>query len=255
MVISIVNHKGGTGKTTTTINLGSALAAMNQRVLLLDFDAQGSLSYSLGIDESSATVAELLLGEVSFNNVLHEREEMHVVAAGVSLADVELAMAKSENRFNHLQAFANHFAQYDFVLIDCPPSLSLLTLNALIASDYIIVPMQMDVLALRGLDSMLETVKKVNQINPTLEVLGILPVMAEPRKNIYQEITNHIKANYLVRLFDAVIHTSVKAAEAPSFGKSVVRYAPSSSTANDYRAFANEILTLKENIYQPITNG
>jgi len=246
MVVSIVNHKGGTGKTTTTINLGSALAAEGHRVLLIDFDAQGSLSYSLGIDDGEPTVADVLLGEVSAQQILQEREGMHILPAGSSLADVELAIAKADNRFNHLGNLLATLPKYDYVLIDCPPSLSLLTLNALAASDCVIVPMQMDVLALRGLDSMLETIKKINPMNPGLDVLGILPVMVDPRKNIYQEILNHIKANYTVRVFKQVIRTSVKAAEAPSFGKSAVHYAPTSTTAQDYRSLAGEFLKVSQ---------
>ncbi len=244
MVISIVNHKGGTGKTTTTINLGSALVAQGQRVLLVDFDAQGSLSYSLGVDDTFANIADVLLGEVAVHDILQEREDIHILPANTSLADVELAIARADDRFNHLKSLLSKLSSYDFVLIDCPPSLSLLTLNALAASDYVIVPMQMDVLALRGLDSMLETVKKISVINPHLEVLGVLPVMADPRKNIYQEVINHIKVNYRIRLFDQIIHSSVKAAEAPSYGQSVVTYAPSSTTAHDYKEFATEVIKL-----------
>jgi chromosome partitioning protein len=244
MILSIVNHKGGTGKTTTTINLGSALAAHGCSVLLVDFDAQGSLTYSLGIDDGEPTIADAFHGETSIEQLLIERERMHVLPSGSKLADVELAIAKSDDRFYHLKNLLAPLLQYDFVLIDCPPSLSLLTLNALAASDYVIVPMQMDVLALRGLDSMLQTVKKVNALNPSLEVLGILPIMVDPRKNINQEILSHIKSNYTERVFKQVIHISVKAAEAPSFGKSVVQYAPSSSSAVDYKALAKEFLTV-----------
>jgi chromosome partitioning protein len=244
MVISVVNHKGGTGKTTTTINLGSALAAKGCNVLLVDFDAQGSLTYSLGIDDQLPTISEVFHDEISIQQLLQEREGMQIVPANSKLADVELAFAKSANRFNHLSNLLDQLTDFDFVLIDCPPSLSLLTLNALVASDHVIVPMQMDVLALRGLDSMLETIKKVKVINPALAVLGILPIMVDPRKNICQEILNHIKSNYTERLFQRVIHTSVKAAEAPSFGKSVIAYAQSSTTAIDYKIIAEEVLAL-----------
>jgi len=244
MIISIVNHKGGTGKTTTTINLGSALAAQGYRVLLVDFDAQGSLSYSLGVDDSKGTIADVLLGEVSIHQIIQERESMDILPASSSLADVELAIAKANEHYHHLKTALSELTGYDFILIDCPPSLSLLTLNALTASNFVIVPMQMDVLALRGLDSMLETVKNANRINPQLTVLGILAVMADTRKNIYQEILNHIKSNYTVRLFSQAIHSSVKAAEAPSYGKSVVCHAPTSTTACDYLAFSKDLIEL-----------
>ncbi len=252
MIISIVNHKGGTGKTTTTVNLGSALAAQGYRVLLVDFDAQGSLSYSLGIDDSLATIADALVGEVPIHQIIQERETMDILPAASSLADVELAIAKAEEHYHHLKTLLNQLTGYDFILIDCPPSLSLLTLNALTASDFVIVPMQMDVLALRGLDSMLETVKNATRINPQLTVLGILTVMADPRKNIYLEIMNHIKTNYTERLFSQAIHSSVKAAEAPSYGKSVICHAPNSTTACDYQAFSKELIELLQHQYQTV---
>lgn len=244
MIISIVNHKGGTGKTTTTINLGSALAAEGQSVLLIDLDAQGSLSYSLGINENDHTIAEGLLNEVPVSELLKEREGMDILPAKGTLADVELTLARTENRFTHLQNLLRDLPSYDFVLIDCPPSLSLLTINSLVASDYVIVPMQMDVLALRGLDSIINTVEKIRPLNKRLTVMGILPVMADTRKNIHQEIINHIKTNYITPLFTQTIHTCVKAAEAPSFGKSVMHYAPASSTARDYAAFAKEVMRI-----------
>ena len=250
MIISIVNHKGGTGKTTTTINLGSALAAQGYRVLLVDFDAQGSLSYSLGIDNSLPTIADVLVGEVPIQQIIQKKESMDILPATSSLADVELAIAKADEHYHHLKTVLCELTGYDFILIDCPPSLSLLSLNALTASAFVIVPMQMDVLALRGLDSMLETVKNATRINPQLTVLGILTVMADTRKNIYQEILNHIKANYIVRLFSQAIHSSVKAAEAPSYGKSVVCHAPNSTTACDYRAFSEELIELLKLQYQ-----
>lgn len=242
MTIAVVNHKGGTGKTTTTINLGTALAQMGQRVLLVDFDAQGSLSYSLGISDDSHTIAELLHGDEGWDAVLTEREGLHVLPANALLADVELSIARSEDRYHHLRNLLSALPEYDFILIDCPPSLSLLTLNALVASDTVLVTMQMDVLALRGLDSMLSTIEKVRTIHPELSLLGVLPIMVDPRKNIHKEISTHIQSNYDgVSLFKDGIRSSVKAAEAPSFGKSVVSYAPASTTAEDYKKLAREV--------------
>jgi chromosome partitioning protein len=255
MIISIVNHKGGTGKTTTTINLGSSLAQVGCTVLLVDFDAQGSLTYSLGIEDQGPTIADGFHGESSIHDLLVEREGMHILPANASLADVELAIAQSSDRFNYLKNLLSELPEYDFILIDCPPSLSLLTINALVASEHVIVPMQMDVLALRGLDSILETIKNLNAVNANLTVLGILPVMADSRKNIYQEILKHIQSNYTERVFTQAIHSSVKAAEAPSFGKSVVAYAPQSATASDYRIFAQEVLNLTKVIPTQLTTN
>ena len=244
MVVAVVNHKGGTGKTTTTVNLGSALAAEGKRVLLVDFDAQGSLTYSLGLQEFELTIAEVLLGEATVADVIQQREGMDIFPSGAALADVELSLARMDDRFHHLRDFLQRLPAYDFILIDCPPSLSLLTINALVACDGVLVPMQMDVLALRGLDSILATVEKLRPLNPEIEVIGVLPVMSDNRKNIYQEILGHIQTNYALRIFDQSIRACVKAAEAPSFGESVVKYAPSSSTARDFTAFAKELLAL-----------
>lgn len=248
MIVAIINHKGGTGKTTTTINLGSALASLGYEVLEVDLDAQGSLSYSLGINDPSPTIAEVLLGEVSVGQVLHRRENMDIIPAGLALADAELTLAASDNRLNHLANCLLQKQNYDFVFIDCPPSLSLLTLNALMAADALIVPMQMDVLALRGFESILEIVRKIAPLNIRLKIVGILPVMAFPRKRIYREIMRYISENYGVRVFQSAIHSSVKAAEAPSFGKSVLLYAPLSRAADDYLEFAKEFLEVSSTL-------
>lgn len=243
MIIAIVNHKGGTGKTTTTLNLGSALAAAGQRVLLADLDPQGSLTYSLGIDDTVPSVAEVLLGEIAMSEAIVSREAMDVLPAHTSLADVELSMAQADERFGYVKALLAEASGYDFILLDCAPSLSLLSVNALVAADALIVPMQMDVLALRGLTSMLETVEKVRTFNAGLQVLGVLSVMADSRKHIHQEVMALIRAEYPVPIFNQVIRTSVKAAEAPSFGTSVLHYAPESTTACDYRQLAGEVLS------------
>ncbi len=246
MVLSIVNHKGGAGKTTTTINLGAALAADGYSVLLIDFDAQGSLSYSLGAGEVYPTVAEALFGEHPVKDVLISREGLQILPASSTLADIELAIARSDDRFHHLARLIRVLPEVDFILVDCPPSLSVLTLNALAASDQVLIPMQLDVLSLRGLDMMLDTIQKMSSVNNRLSIMGVLPVMVDPRKNINREILAHLQTNYQVRVFKQSIRSSVKAAESPSFGESVIRYAPASTTAADFRALAKEIAVLAE---------
>jgi chromosome partitioning protein len=246
MILSVVNHKGGAGKTTTTINLGAALAADGYSVLLIDFDAQGSLSYSLGAEDGIPTIADALLGEASLDDVLITREGLSVLPASSSLADVELAIAKADDRFHHLRDLIRNLPSFDFILIDCPPSLSLLTVNALVASDRVLIPMQLDVLSLRGLDMMLDTVQRISSLNTALTVMGVLPVMVDPRKNINKEILAHLQTNYSLNIFTQTIRSSVKAAEAPSFGKSVLNYAPGSTTSADFRALAKEVAALTE---------
>ena len=252
MVFSIVNHKGGTGKTTTALNLGVALAGHGLRVCLVDFDAQGSLTYSCGKDESGAGIAECLTGEATVHDAIRPFENVSIIPGGRALADIELSIAQSEERFTHLKNVLVQLIGYDVIIIDCPPSLSLLTLNALFASDHVIIPMQMDVLALRGLDSMLQTIHEVRAYHPEIEVAGVLPVMADGRKRLYTEIGTHILQHYDVNIFATPIRTSIKAMEAPSFGSSVIRYAPSSTTASDYRTLATELISILQEKKQTV---
>jgi chromosome partitioning protein len=244
MIISIVNHKGGTGKTTTTLNLGAALAKRGYRVLLVDLDAQGNLSYSLGAADAIDTLSDVLFEEAALSDVLVTCEGMHLLPGNMKLADVELALSKIEDRYtilaNTLQPVT---ADYDFILVDCPPALSLLTANALCASQGIIIPLQLEVLSVRGLDLMLQSVTKVQQtINPALHILGVLPVLVDKRKNLNAEIVSYIQDNYKLKIFDTYIRANVKASEAPSFGASVIQYAPASTSAQDYISFADEFI-------------
>lgn len=244
-VISIVNQKGGTGKTTTTLNLGSALAQLNKSVLIVDMDSQGNLGYSLGL-ESEHTLCDVLDGDHAIENVIHEKEGVHIIPSDIRLVDIELTLIELDNRqeilATHLKKIANN---YDYVLIDCPPSLSILAVNALYASDLVIVPMLMEVLSLQGLDQIIQTIDKINSgYKKSLEVLGILPVMVDKRRKLSEEVKDYINENYDLRIFESFIRNNVKASEAPSFGQSVISYAPSSNSAKDYKAFANEIVGL-----------
>jgi len=244
MIISIVNHKGGTGKTTTTVSLGSALANMGFRVLLIDIDAQGNLTYSLGLEEVEHTLAHVFMGECEFAQAICKAGNLDVVGANATLADVEISIANSKDRFHYLSEALLGTSGYDYILIDCPPSLSLLTTNALVASHGVIIPMQMEVLAVKGLEMMLQTISKVQAtLNSELEVLGVLAMMVDSRKKLHTEIKEHIMENLEVKFFNQTIRASVKAAEAPSFGKSVVDYAPHSTTALDYLALASELVS------------
>jgi chromosome partitioning protein len=245
MIISIVNHKGGTGKTTTALNLGACLAVKGKSVLLVDFDAQASLTYSLGIEEGKPGISELLLREATAEEVIKEKEGMHVLPASTSLADVEFSMAKADNEPTYLKLLLDELPTYDYVLIDCPPSISLLTVNALYASEAVIIPVAMEALSVRGLDLILDTIDTIQKtINPALKVLGVLPVIVDKRKNLSQEIIEYINRNYEVRIFKNHIRANVKASEAPSFGKSIIKYAPSSPSALDYLGFTDELIKL-----------
>lgn len=245
-IVSIVNQKGGTGKTTTTINLGSALAKMGKSVLVVDMDSQGNLGYSLGLDEGDSIV-DVLEEKVDINSILQERESMDIIASDIRLVDLELSLIDLDDRHKVLSESLNHLNKtYDYILIDCPPSLSILAVNALYASDKIIIPMLMEVLSLQGLDQIINTIRKIqSSYSKQLEIWGILPVMVDKRRKLSEEVKEYINENYDVRIFKSMIRNNVKASEAPSFGQSVIAYAPTSNSANDYNAFAKEILKLK----------
>lgn len=243
-IISIINQKGGTGKTTTSVNLSSALAALGHKVLTIDLDPQGNLSYSLGFEEFENSIYNALTEETSFDKIVLKSENFDLIPADIKLADFELDLVNTYNRYFKLKTVfeKNNISNYDFVIIDCPPSISLLTLNALTASNYILIPMQFEVLSLQGLKMILKTYQNVvEKLNPDLQIAGILPVMYDKRRNVTKEIKEHIEQNFQVPIFKNFIRTDVKIIEAPSFGKSVIAYAPNSPSANDYLAFAKEL--------------
>ncbi|MEQ8904230.1 ParA family protein [Ekhidna sp.] len=245
VVYSIINQKGGTGKTTTAINLGAALNRRAKNVLLIDLDAQGNLSYSLGINDFDQSMADALLGECTINDILQERESLTVAPSDNQLADTELSLARSEGQEKALANLVKSLSGFDYILIDCPPSLSMLTINALLASDRVIIPMQMEVLSLQGLDQIVQTIEKVKKtFSKKITIDGVLPVMVDKRRKLSQEVKEYIQNNYDLRIFDSLIRSNVKASEAPSFGKSVINYKPTSNSAVDYMRFADEVLEL-----------
>ena len=172
-IVALVNHKGGTGKTTTSINLAEALAKMGKKIMLIDLDPQGSLTYSLGITPT-VTIAEVLAGEVDWDEMLELREGMHIAASSPELANIEIALANYPKREFVLQESLRKLSRYDYIFIDCSPSFSLLTINALCAAHQILVPMQLEVLSLQGLYMIRDTVEQIKKrLNPTLQILGV----------------------------------------------------------------------------------
>ena len=245
LIISIVNQKGGTGKTTTTVNLGSALARNNKKVLLIDLDPQGNLTYSLAINNFDHTIEKVLLNESNINKSVIEREGMDVIPSNTDLADVEITISGHKERESLLKNALHSINGYDYILIDCPPSLSLLTINALNVTHKVIIPLQMEVLSIQGLNQILETIKKVrNVFNKDIQIQGVLPVMVDKRRNLSLEVYEYIQNNFDIYIFKNHIRTNVKATEAPSFGSSVIKYAPNSNSAKDYLAFANEFMAM-----------
>ncbi len=241
MIISIINQKGGTGKTTTTINLGRALAELGERVLLIDMDPQANLTYSLAVHNSELTILSLLRDEVTTEETMVEGEYVDIIPADNSLGQLQ---ADSGNQASNLEeALSSVYHDYDYILIDCPPSISWLTINALTASSKVFIPMQLDVFSIQGLRQIIQTVDDVKaEHNPELEIIGVLAVMVDWRKKLTKEVLNHVKEEFTVKVFDSYVHTNVKAAEAPSFGLSVLDYAPNSSSAKDYRNVARELI-------------
>ncbi len=247
MITSVINQKGGTGKTTTAVNLASALAKKKKSVLVIDLDPQGNLSYSLGINDFDYSISEALLGKKKISEVIVEREGFHVAPTDQRLSKLEFGSKTKISEFL-LRDVLKKIRGYDFVLIDCPPSLSYLTLNALGASNNVVIPIQLDVFSIQGLEQIMETIQEVqSSLNKKLKVAGILPVLVDGRKKLTSEIKEYVKQNFDVSLFKSDIRTNVKAAEAPSFGESVISYSPSSNSAKDYLKFCAEYLrTMKK---------
>lgn len=245
MILSVVNHKGGTGKTTTVVNLAAALVALRKKVLVIDFDPQGNLSYSMGIDANVLGISEVLQGSKQVEEVIIEKEGIDIIASNMHLSDIELTLQSVENRVFVLKnTLKNIKNTYDFVLIDCPPSRSLLTINALAASDSVISTVLLDVLSMQGLNQIHKTIVDVTQhFNPALRFLGVVAVQYDSRKKIAQEVLQFMKESFDLPLFDTYIRNNVKVCEAPSHGKSVLKYAPTSNGALDYLKLANELFT------------
>ncbi len=248
MTIAIVNHKGGTGKTTTAINIGRALVNQHQKVLLVDLDPQGNLSYSLSVPVEEAQLVDVLLNKAGYQEVLKQREGMDVLPSNKELAKAESKLSAEDNSRFLLRKALQKMEQYDYILIDCPPSYSLLTFNALNAADGVLVPIELDVLSLQGVKQILNTIKEVKeQENEGLSLFGVLAVKVDERKKLTYEVLEFLKDNFHVPVFNNYIRTNVRAAEAPSFGQSVIEYAPESNSAKDYITASRELMTILQN--------
>ncbi len=248
-VLAVANQKGGVGKTTTAISLGAALAILERRVLLVDFDPQGNTTGGLGFDKRDLglTVYDWILGEAPFEEVARRTELafLTLVPASRDLvgAEVELVGAELRERrlADRLWAVRD---RYDFVLIDCPPSLGLLTVNALVAADGVLVPIQCEYFALEGVSELLSTVERVREaLNPGLKIAGILATMWDERTNLGRQVLNDIRAFFGEQAFETVVPRNVRLGEAPSFGKPIFLYDVKSRGAEAYLAVARELMT------------
>jgi len=247
-IFCIANQKGGVGKTTTTVNLAAGLAKVGQRVLVVDLDPQGNATMGCGIDKRKleTTVYDVLLESASVAEARARSESggFDVLGANRELAGAEVELVGLEHRTERLRgALAAVEADYEFVLIDCPPSLSLLTLNGLCAAHGVIVPMQCEYFALEGLTDLVNTIKQVHaNLNPQLQVIGLLRVMFDPRITLQQQVSEQLKSHFGDKVFNAVIPRNVRLAEAPSYGQPGVVFDPSSRGALAYVAFAEEMV-------------
>nr|WP_295078902.1 ParA family protein [uncultured Roseateles sp.] len=247
-IFCVANQKGGVGKTTTTVNLAAGLAKVGQRVLVVDLDPQGNATMGSGIDKRAMelSVYDVLLesSTVAEAKQVSEKAGYHVLGANRELAGAEVELVTLERRERRLKAaLAAADKDYDFILIDCPPSLSMLTLNGLCCANGVIVPMQCEYFALEGLSDLVNTIKQVHaNLNADLQIIGLLRVMFDPRITLQNQVSDQLKGHFGDKVFDTVIPRNVRLAEAPSYGLPGVVFDPSSKGAQAFVEFAREMV-------------
>ena len=244
--IAIINQKGGVGKTTTAVNLTAILAEMGQKVLVVDLDPQGNTTSGLGMAAEDNTVYEVLLGRIAMKDCIEETPWPNLFIAGsdIRLAGAELELVSVEQREYRLKtALATIARNYDYVFIDCPPSLSLLTLNALAAADRVLIPIQCEYYALEGVTSLMNTITRARKtINPRLDIEGVLLTMLDGRTNLGLQVVDQVKKHFKQKVYATTIPRSVRLGEAPSHGEPINVYDPKSTGALAYKALAREVL-------------
>ncbi len=252
-IFCVANQKGGVGKTTTTVNLAAGLAKLGQRVLMIDLDPQGNATMGSGVDKRDLelTVYDVLLESASIEEARVTSQKLidagcgfDVLGANRELAGAELELVDLERREKRLRAaIADIDSQYDFILIDCPPSLSLLTLNGLCSAHGVVVPMQCEYFALEGLTDLVNTIKQVHaHLNPELKIIGLLRVMFDPRITLQQQVAEQLKDHFGEKVFNTIIPRNVRLAEAPSYGLPGVAFDSSAKGSQAFLAFAEEMV-------------
>ena len=247
-IIAIANQKGGVGKTTTAINLSACLAEKGQKVLAIDMDPQGNMSSGLGLDKNSVekTIYDLIIGESEVEEVLQKNalENLDILPANVDLSAAEIELIGiDEKEYIVKKAIEKIKDAYDYVIIDCPPSLSMLTINAMTTADSVLVPIQCEYYALEGLSQLIHTVELVKErLNPVLEIEGVVFTMYDARTNLSLQVVENVKDNLHQNIYKTIIPRNIRLAEAPSYGMPINQYDAKSAGADSYRRLADEVM-------------
>ncbi|WIV12589.1 AAA family ATPase [Proteiniborus sp. MB09-C3] len=251
-IIAVFNQKGGVGKTTTNVNLSACLASLGKKILVIDIDPQGNTTSGVGIDKGSIelSIYDVLINEVKVKEVIiaTSTDNLDIVPSNTELAGAEIELTENKNRELTLKnAIESIKDDYDFVFIDCPPSLGLLTINALVASDSVVIPIQCEYYALEGVSQLMNTIKLVkSSLNPNLDIEGVVLSMFDGRTNLSIQVVDEVKKYFRGKVYTSIIPRNVRLAEAPSHGLSIIEYDPKSKGAEAYMELANEFLDYVE---------
>ena len=251
-IIAVANQKGGVGKTTTSINLAACLAEKGKKVLAVDMDPQGNLTSGLGVDKDSVekSIYELIIGEVDIKEVINKEvlENLDIIPTSIDLSAAEIELIGVDDKEYILRNAIDQVKdQYDFVIIDCPPSLSMLTINAMTTADSVIVPIQCEYYALEGLSQLIHTVELVkDRLNSKLEIEGVVFTMYDARTNLSLQVVENVKDNLQQNIYKTIIPRNIRLAEAPSYGLPINKYDSKSTGAESYMRFADEVIEREE---------